>query len=536
MSNKLTRSQEAGADATALWRARNPLLWIVTGEEARVERHLFKAAADAAYVARTWDCAQGFAGMDGRKITTGDLADGVDIGDALRLIESRADNGNERGVWILRDLPVWFGGGLAGAATLRQVRNLARKLPSTKRESAQALVVLSPDNKVPPELANHATVIEWPLPDRAEIASILDAAIESLPEEWKSKAAPNGQRDAAIDAAVGLTGEEAAACYARSLVQHRRIDPATVASEKKRVIAREGVLEWLDPLPGGLDDVGGLDVLKSWLLKRKLAYSPKARAYGLQAPRGVFAAGISGCGKTYTAKAAATALGEVPLLRLDPNALKSKFVGESEAQFRKALKVIEALGRCVVLIDEIEKALQGATSDASDGGVSADALGALLTWMNERKGEAFIFATANDITKLPPELMRKGRFDELFWVDLPTDQERSEILEAALKKNGRVQHAVDVDRVSAACKQFTGAEVASLVPEALFTAFADGEREIDTGDLLEAAKGVVPLAETAKAKIDAMRDWAKGKAKPATSVVGISGKIAEQKEGRVLDF
>ena len=197
----------------------------------------------------------------------------------------------------MRDLPAWLDG-VVGITTLRQVRNLARLLPTVPRDRAQALIVISPSGDVPRELQGHATVIDWPLPDRAEITGILDAAIGSLPEEMQATAAPNGNRDAAIDAAVGLTGEEAAACYARSLVQLRRIDPATVANEKKRVIARERVLEWFDPLPGGLDAVGGLDNLKTWLVQRKLAYSPAARAYGLPAPKGAMLVGIPGCGKS----------------------------------------------------------------------------------------------------------------------------------------------------------------------------------------------------------------------------------------------
>jgi SpoVK/Ycf46/Vps4 family AAA+-type ATPase len=335
----------------------------------------------------------------------------------------------------------------------------------------------------------------------------------------KANAAPNGTRDAAIDAAIGLSGEEAAACYARSLVQLKRIDVATVASEKKRVIARERIIEWCEPLEGGLDQVGGLENLKAWLVTRKSAYSAKARAYGLPAPRGAFLAGISGCGKSMTAKAIATAW-TVPLLRVDLGALKSKFVGESEGNLRKVFKIIEAIGRCVVWFDEIEKSLQGATSGASDGGVSSDALGAVLSWMQERTSEAFIIATANDIESLPPELMRKGRWDELWYLDLPTLVERTEILTSALKTHKRYDaiNTAGISKVAAACEAFTGSEIAALVPDALFAAFADNGREITTDDLLNAAKTVVPLSATAAEKIAKLRQWAKGRARPASNV------------------
>lgn len=515
----MTRSQETAADVAALLRARNPLLWIVTREEARAEAALFEACASAGYLPLTWDVAQGVAPIGGQ----GD-DDTADPAAALRLIASRARSGSQRSAWIMRDLPVWLRD-MPGAAVCRQLRNLARFLPTAPRERAQAIIIVSPSGDVPAELAGHTTVIEWPLPDREEIAAILDAAIAALPPEMQATAAPNGTRDAAIDAAVGLTGEEAQACYARSLVQTRTIDPATVAKEKKRVIAREGVLEWFDPLPGGLESVGGLDILKGWLDMRRTAYTAAAREYGLPAPKGVMLVGVPGCGKSLTAKAVPTAFG-CPLLRFDLGALQSKFVGESQANIRKAFSVIESVGRCVVWLDEIEKALAGATQGAADGGVSADALGSILSWMQERQGQAFVVATANDISSLPPELLRKGRFDELFFVDLPNTSERSAIMRAALKSHGRAVDGIDLDEIAGQTLGFTGAELAAIVPDALFSAFSDGARPINTEDLIAAAQAVVPLSKTAADKITKLREWAKGRARYATSnVTEISGQV-----------
>ena len=341
----MSRSTLIAQDVAALLRSRNPLLWIISREEARVEGYIFEAAASAGYITRTWDTAAGVCEIDGRSTRIG----GSDPGDTLMAIKSAADGSGERCVWIMRDLPAWLDGPI-GITTLRALRNLARQLPGVSRANAQAVVVLSPRAVVPEELAGHATVIEWPLPDREEIADVLDAAIGSLPDELQENAATNGSRDRAIDAAVGLTGEEAAACYARSLVQLRRIDPGLIAAEKKRVVARERVLEWVDLLPGGLDAVGGLDLLKTWLKSRSAAYSPEARAYGLPMPKGALLIGVPGCGKSLTAKAIATAWG-IPLLKMDLGALKSKFVGESEASLRRAFGVIESVGRCVVWLD-----------------------------------------------------------------------------------------------------------------------------------------------------------------------------------------
>lgn len=523
-----TKSQRAAEDIAALLRARNPLIWITTREEARVERYVYEAAAAAGYATAFWDVAQGTTQLDGSNTALGFR----DPGDTMDAIKERAQGGRDRMVWVMRDLPVWLEGP-PGAPTVRKLRNLARFLPSVPRKSGQAIVVLSPNGNVPPELSVHASVIDWPMPERAELGAMLDAAVDALPDDLKESAAPNGTRDAAIDAAVGLSGEEAQSCFARSLVQLKRIDPATIAKEKKRVVSREKVLDWFDPLPGGLDAVGGLDVLKAWLKARASAYSPEARAYGLPAPKGVLLVGVPGCGKSLTAKAIATAW-NVPLLRLDLGGLKSKFVGESEQNIRKAFAVIEALGRCVVWVDEIEKALQGATSGSADGGVSSDALGAILSWMQDRQGESFVIATANDVSALPPELLRKGRFDELFFVDLPNASEREAVLRAALKSYGRAWNdASGLKAVSEATEGFTGAELAALVPDALFAAFNDGGREPSAADLTSAAQSVVPLAKTAAEKITKLRDWAKGRARPATTP---QGPKETRSEGRKLDL
>lgn len=503
-----TRSQEIAADLAALLRARNPLIWIVSREEARVERYVAQAAKAARYGVVTWDVAAGFADAEGEPMKEPEGS--RDPGTALDYIRDRSKDG-ARGLWILRDFPAWLSG-VAGATTLRQLRNLARSLPDAPLDNTQAVVVLSPGGDVPPELANHATVIEWPLPDRAEIGEVLDEAVKSGGDKVEPL---NGKRDAAIDAAVGLSESEAAACFNRSLVQLRKIDPLVVANEKKRMIAREGLLEWYDPLPAGLSAVGGLENLKRWLMARSSAFSPEARKYGLPAPKGILIVGIPGTGKSLSAKAIATSW-QCPLLKMDLGSQKSKFVGESEGKIRKAFKVAEAVGRCVLWLDEIEKSLQGATSGSSDGGTSADQLGALLNWMQERTSETFVIATANDISALPPELLRAGRFDAIFFVDLPNTTERVQIAKATLKSLNQPLVSIDVDAVAAATAEFTGAEIAAVVPEAMFAAFNDGKREITTADMLAAAGEIVPLSKTAAAKIKALRDWSVGKARPAS--------------------
>jgi AAA+ superfamily predicted ATPase len=542
----LSKGRTAADDVASLLRARNSLLWIVTREEARVEGFLVEAAGAAGYKTVFWDAAQGVTTIDSKKVQG---VGGEDVGTTLAAVRAASDQDPKksvRQVWVMRDLPRWLGDGMAGAIPLRQLRNLAKHLPGVDRKAAQAIIILTTESNIPADLAGHATVIEWPLPDRSEIEKVLTSAINSLPEydtdketgeEIKSKpirslATTPETRETAIDAAVGLTAEEAAACFAKSLVQTRTIDPSLVSNEKKRVIARERVLEWVDPIKGGLDAVGGLDNLKDWLKVRKSAYSPAAREYGLPAPKGGVLVGISGCGKSLTAKAIATAW-EVPLLRLDLGALQAKYIGESQQNIRKAFKVIEAIGRCVVWIDEIEKAMAGSSSGASDGGVSADALSVVLNWMQERTSEAFVIATANDVEALPPELLRKGRFDEVFYVGLPNATERKGVLLAALRANGREKVKINFNAVVEATDRFTGAEIAELVPSALYAAFEESAREITTADLIEAASNVVPLSKSRADKIAKMEKWGTENARPATRA---AARLEVVSGGRQLDL
>ena len=513
----LTRAQRVNQEITEHLKARHTLLWIVapTPEHPRVERALVDAAAGARLLCLFWDCATGLSDASGRARTNN-----TDPAAVLGVIR----DSKERAVYVLRHMHRW----LADPVMAQMIRSRERELKGVPAAEARAMIILAPTAEGAADLG--ATVIDYPIPDRAEMARILDGVISALPEEYRAGAAPNGTREAAIDAAVGLMASEAEDCYARSLVRSRTIDPVLVSAEKRRVVARERVLTWYEPDPRGLDGIGGLDVVKAWLKARKVGFSERARAFGLKAPQGIFLVGVSGCGKSLTPKCVAAAW-QVPLLRLDMGALKSKYVGDSEANIRKALQLAETVSPCVLWLDEIEKALGGSTGEQGDGGVSADALGAVLTWMQERQGSVFVVATANDVRSLPPELLRKGRFDEVFWVDLPTAPERAQIAAVTLRQYKRDPEAVDLAAVARATDGFTGSEIAAIVPDALFAAFNDGEREITTADLLAAAATVVPLAKTAADKIDDLRAWAKGRARPASTPVETKAG-----QGRALDL
>jgi len=497
---------EVDADITALIKARNSFMWIVSTEESRVERAIIGAAAKASAPIRWWDSADGLREFDkdGNDRSVQDVSG--DPNGVLAFI--RKDR--TRCVYVLRDLHSWLDPSLR-----RVLKNTIAAIQKADAREARTIIVLTSSKEIPAEI--QPTVIEYPRPSRDEIGTILTDIIDVLSETQRERVRASLDRFAAIDAVVGLTYDQIADCFARSIVTAKRIDPAVLTAEKKRLIEKDKVLQWYDPDPRGFDSVGGLDLLKPWAKQRLGAFSEEARKYGLPAPKGVFVVGISGCGKSQFAKALGAGFG-MPLLRIDLGGLKSKYVGESEDNLRRALALADTVSPCVLWFDEIEKALAGSSGPQGDGGVSTDALGTILTWMQERTSRVFVVATANDVRALPPELLRKGRFDDIFFVDLPNRVERAEILKVTLKGYGRSVEGVDTEAVVDATAGFTGAEVAAIVPDAMFRAFADGARPITTADLVEVASTVAPLAETAKEKISDLRMWAKGKTRLASTV------------------
>jgi hypothetical protein len=502
-------------EVASIIRSRVALLWIVTPEEIRAENGLIEVARRCGLAVRTWDAVQGALGIGG---SSPGIARSQDPNRTLTAI---GDEQDAAVIWIMRDLPAY----LAAPTTRRLLRNLARDLPSKARQ--QVVVILSASRDVPPDLAPDVTLIEWPLPDRPEIEGLLDATIEAaldgLSAQSEEVAAPkrdrllasvgNGARERAVDAALGLTLLDASNCFARSLATTGGIDPGLVSQAKREAIGQIAGLTWYDPHPLGLDAVGGCTLLKRWLVEREAGFSAAARAFGITPPRGILLAGLPGTGKSLTAKAVA-ATWRRPLLRLDLGGLKSKFVGESEGNIRRALAIAERVGG-ILWLDEIEKALAGSTGQQGDGGVSTDALGAVLTWMQERTGSVFVVATANDVSALPPELTRKGRFDEIFFVDLPCEADRADILRVALAAKGRDADDGDLLEVARATRGFVGAEIAALVDSALFAAFADGQRTLLLSDLLAAVDETTPMSVSSEEKITALRKWSQGRARPA---------------------
>jgi SpoVK/Ycf46/Vps4 family AAA+-type ATPase len=318
-----------------------------------------------------------------------------------------------------------------------------------------------------------------------------------------------------IDAASGLTTIEAENAFALSVVQSKAIDPVIVAKEKAQAVKKNGLLELIETKET-LDSIGGLDVLKEWLLKRRHAFSQRAIEYGLPTPKGLLILGIAGTGKSLTAKATAKVFG-VPLLKLDAGRIFAGLVGQSESNLRAVIQTAEAIAPCCLWIDELEKGFAGSkSSGATDGGTSARVFGSFISWMQEKSSPVFVVATANDVSQLPPEMLRKGRFDELFFVDLPNQAEREAIWEIQIGKHGRDPKDFDVVQLSRATEGLTGSEIENVFIEALYAAFDEANEPTDL-TIARVLTEFVPLSKLMAEQIAGLKNWAKGRARLATS-------------------
>ena len=302
---------------------------------------------------------------------------------------------------------------------------------------------------------------------------------------------------------------------ALSVVGSKAVTPGNVAREKANAIRQNGLLEIVETCQS-LDGIGGLDQLKTWLLKRSHAFGQAAKDYGLPCPKGLLIVGVPGTGKSLTAKATASVFGR-PLLKLDAGRLFGSLVGQSEANLRQAINTAEAVAPCVLWIDELEKGFAGSRSSGSaDGGKGARVFGSFLSWMQEKTAPVFVVATANDVTQLPPELLRKGRWDELFFTDLPSADEREQIWSIQIARRGRKPQGFNLEGLAAASEGFTGAEIEQAVTDALYLAFAEA-REPKTGDLLAAVRDTVPLSKLMGDRITELRKWAQGRCRMAAA-------------------
>ncbi len=493
------------AEIDILIRARYPALYLVTWEEHRLEVVLGELADRHRKDLYEWSIARGITRLKGRgSPPTTDTRDPLE---ALKAIEQIT----EPSLVVLKDFHPY----LTDPNIVRVVRELAHRLKSTYT----TLVFLSPVLTMPPELEKELTVIDIPLPTFRDLAQLLREIVDVVSKNKRAAISlSREQAEQLIRAASGLTLSEAENAFAKAIATDDRLDANDIRrihDEKRQVIRKSGLLEYYSP-EESLGDVGGLDLLKRWLARRGAAFSEAARKFGLPEPRGLLMLGVQGCGKSLTAKAIASAW-RLPLLRLDMGRIFSGLVGSSEENLRKAIKVAEGVSPVILWVDEIEKGLAGSGgSSTADSGVSARVFGTFLTWLQEKKSPVFVVATANRIDALPPELLRKGRFDEIFFIDLPLVPERKEIFRIHLSRRKRAPANYDLDTLAAASAGFSGAEIEQAVISGLYDAFADGT-ELTQDHLLTAMRETVPLSTLMKDDIDRLRNWAKQRTRPAHS-------------------
>ncbi len=492
-----------------LIRAKYPLLYVIAWEERRIEQLLRQVAAQRRKALYGWTITDGLHPLDGSlRPESDDLTR-----DPLQALEEVAAS-REAAIFVLKDFHPYLDAyhpHPQRAVIVRKLRDILNRL----KESRKTLVMLSPLLHAPPELEKDITVLDYALPTGGELAASLERVVRSAQELGgiRLRLSPE-EREKILNAARGLTCTEAENAFAKSLVLRRALDAEVIIAEKKQIIRRSQVLEYFDAQED-LSLVGGMALLKEWLAKRALAFGERARQFGLPEPKGLLLLGVQGAGKSLVAKAIARQW-QLPLLRLDLGRVFSQMVGSSEQNIRNALRLAESVAPCILWLDELDKGLSGlASSHLSDAGTSARVFGSFLTWMQEKTAPVFVVATANDIATLPPEALRKGRFDEIFFLDLPNRAEREEIFGIHLAKRGRAPRRFDVETLSRRSEGYSGAEIEQAVISGLYDAFEAG-RDLSTEDILRALEETVPLSRTMEARITALRRWARTHARPAS--------------------
>jgi len=426
---------------------------------------------------------------------------------ALATLESMALDG----VFILKD----FHRHMEDAVIVRRLRDVGQKFSANRR----TVVITAPAITIPPELTSLVEYLEIPLPNQQRLHQIIEETFARMSQSYTLKRKLDAVGlDAMAGNLLGLTEEEAERAVSQALVARYALSPEAVTDvleAKKELLRHSGMLQFVD-VSETMASIGGLENLKRWLAQRRGAWDEAARAFGLEPPRGMVVLGVQGCGKSMCARAVA---GEwkLPLVKFDSSAVFDKYIGETEKRIQKVFQVAESLSPCVLWIDELEKVFAGSGPDSAsvDAGVSSRILAAFLSWMQDRKAPVFVAATCNNVTALPPELIRKGRFDELFFVDLPNQAERKAILAIQLARRKHNPAEFDLEQIARAADGYSGAEIDAALQSAMYRSFAD-KQSLTTQSLLQALAVTVPLSTTRAEEIEALREWARSRAVPAS--------------------
>jgi len=492
---------ESVQELDILIRARYPLIFVNTYEETRLEQTVRRMAGERNKAFFLWTATLGLRkdGESGAESTKEPLT-------ALNAVERQT----LPALFLFKDFHPY----LSDPTVVRKLRDLVENLKNTY----ETILFVSPVLTVPPELEKDVAVVDFALPADDEIGALLDHIVKTVEGRGRVQVSLTAEvREKLINAARGLTLNEAANAFARAIVVDAALgegDVRRVLEEKRQVIRKSGILEYF-ATDESMAHVGGMDCLKEWLATRAAGFTAKAKEFGLPEPKGILLVGVQGCGKSLTAKAVSN-LWQMPLLRFDVARVFSGVVGSSEENIRRAIRTAESVAPVVLWIDEIEKALSGVQSSTfSDAGTSARVFGTITTWLQEKTKPVFVVATANNISLLPPELLRKGRFDEIFFIDLPDRRERQEIFAIHLRKRGRDPAAFDLAALADAAVDFSGAEIEQAVISGLFAAFV-AHREVTAEDILASIRESVPLSRTMSEEIEQLRAWAKTRTRPAS--------------------
>jgi SpoVK/Ycf46/Vps4 family AAA+-type ATPase len=495
-------------ELSILIQAQYPLIYLVTSEEERAEQTIARIAQTKTQHRRVfiWTVTHGIVEYGQSRQTT--QHNTVSPEAAIEWVVRQ----REAGIYILKDLHPF----IRSAAVNRWLRDAIASF----KGSEKIVILMSPILDVPIELEKDIAVVDYPLPDLAELDRVLSVQLE----QTKNRRITTEAREKLLKAALGLTKDEAEKVYRKANVKASRLteeEVDIVLTEKKQLIRRNGILEYIEE-DETIEAVGGLDELKKWLKQRSDAFTERAREYGLPQPKGMLILGVPGCGKSMIAKTTSRLWG-LPLLRLDMGRIyDGSTVGRSEANLRNALKTAESISPVILFIDELDKAFAGGTGSAdSDGGTSSRIFGSFLTWMQEKTSPVFVMATANRVERLPGEFLRKGRFDEIFFVDLPTPEERSAIFKIHLNKRRSDISRFDIEQIEQLAKVsegFSGAEIEQALIAAMYEAFAQ-DREFTQLDIIAAIKSTLPLSRTMTEQVTALRDWARQRARPASASV-----------------
>src|SRR3954468_7027060 len=487
-----------------LIRARYPILYIVSSEETRVQSVIMSIAQRRQKKVFEWSFSVGI--VPGGTSLQSQKHRNPATKDPLMALDQVIEQ-VEPAIFLFKDFHPFLTKN--NFAVIRKLKEIALHL----KNSFKTVILVSPVLEIPTELEKEITVLNFPLPDRAELSQLLDRIVQDVSQFKQVKIdLDDAGRERLLQAALGLTLSEAENVFAKIIVKDERLsaeDVNEVFAEKQQIIRKSGLLEYY-ATSEGFSHIGGLSVLKDWLQKRAITFTQEARDFGLPPPKGILILGVQGCGKSLCAKAVST-LWQQPLLRFDMGRMFGSLVGSSEENVRRAMAVAESVAPAILWVDEIDKAFAGSqSSGGTDGGTTARVFGTFLTWLSEKSAPVFVVATANDISQLPPELLRKGRLDEIFFVDLPSEKEREDVFRIHLTKRKRDPVNFDLPALVQSSANFSGAEVEEAIVSALYDAFYGGE-ELATAHVLAALSQTVPLARTMDEQISRLRSWAEGR-------------------------